>query len=505
MKKNRKRVLIAAALVLICLGVVSIVFLGRTLIWKYLGNHSQPIQNGSQTYIFPEMELEKGGFDQLMQKLTNCDNYPQKENISEFRASVDKEGKIKDFTVHIVGFDAAEEYTEDLFYVYESEDKKLTLSREVVSYKPSYYDVNLSAVYLGSQMKRIPIRAEIALLNFVHYSVEYNKTIQIEQGKPIMEGRNGEDFPLLSYDDYQRGIGGISDGKSAIVISLNDGTGPMGQRMEYFCEAIDEESIAGDKETTMQTDYYINGNQFKVTGDAGENWVDTGIGEDALEETLGIYGNAISEDSIYADGNGFFAVFYGAVPTLHISRDNGENWSDFVFDRVMPREVNRRIVHFLDSNVGYVALGTDWSMGTGSGTVLYWTHDGGASWQEVEEQDQQDAMSVDALMLTGAAFVDENNGIVTMETPDSSESWPQVFVTTDGGVSFQEMSMSWETMAADISFLNKVDRLTFENGTYTLIMGQGTYGNQKAKFTSTSLSEGWVLQETYIGTVHLDG
>lgn len=100
-----------------------------------------------------------------------------------------------------------------------------------------------------------------------------------------------------------------------------------------------------------------------------------------LEETKAVYGqgNMIPENSVYADGNGMFAVFWGETPTLHVSKDDGETWTDFVFQEEYPRLCTSRIVRFLDPENGYVGLGTDWSMGTGGATYIGWTLDGGSN------------------------------------------------------------------------------------------------------------------------------
>ena len=45
----------------------------------------------------------------------------------------------------------------------------------------------------------------------------------------------------------------------------------------------------------------------------------------------------IPENSVYADGNGMFAVFWGETPTLHVSKDDGETWTDFIFQEEYPR------------------------------------------------------------------------------------------------------------------------------------------------------------------------
>ena len=99
----------------------------------------------------------------------------------------------------------------------------------------------------------------------------------------------------------------------------------------------------------MQTDYYFRGEELMLTDDSGETWVASGLTTKQLEETKAVYGqgNMIPENSVYADGNGMFAVFWGETPTLHVSKDDGETWTDFVFQEEYPRLCTSRIVRFL--------------------------------------------------------------------------------------------------------------------------------------------------------------
>ena len=133
------------------------------------------------------------------------------------------------------------------------------------------------------------------------------------------------------------------------MISLTDGGGVMGERIEYICAPADENALVGQTETVMQTDYYFRGEELMLTDDSGETWVASGLTTKQLEETKAVYGqgNMIPEN-----------------PTLHVSKDDGETWTDFVFQEEYPRLCTSRIVRFLDPENGYVGLGTDWSMGT---------------------------------------------------------------------------------------------------------------------------------------------
>ena len=182
----------------------------------------------------------------------------------------------------------------------------------------------------------------------------FQPDIQLEAGTPVIEADSSGQFPLLSYEDYQQGLGGVSDGSSSVIISLTDGTGATGQQIRYLCQAADEESLSGNPETTMQSDYRIQNGELYLTGDCGETWISAGLSEAQLQETLETYhmGNILAQDSFYADGSGTYMFFYGKIPTLKITEDSGSTWREITFDREMPRTVTRRIIRFLDDETG---------------------------------------------------------------------------------------------------------------------------------------------------------
>ena len=99
----------------------------------------------------------------------------------------------------------------------------------------------------------------------------------------------------------------------------------------------------------MQTDYYFRGEELMLTDDSGETWVASGLTTKQLEETKAVYGqgNMIPENSVYADGNGMFAVFWGETPTLHVSKDDGETWTILYFRRSIRDYALRELFVFL--------------------------------------------------------------------------------------------------------------------------------------------------------------
>lgn len=445
--------------------------------------------------------LEEDGLSGLLEWIGKEYEVPENADVAFFGAELRQTGEVYDFTLSLEEFDEQKEYVRDVRFVYTSSTGSLDQSEEVNTLLAVEYDPNAEVSYLNQCFLKIPFEAQMRALDFDRYTVEFIKDTQLLEGTAVIDGRDGEAFPVLTWEEYRQGTGGGSDGSSQLVISLTDGTGATGQRIVYLCAAADEEALVGSPEAVMQTDYRINGGELSLTDDYGETWVSSGLTETQVQETLDTYqsGQQIPENSFCADGNGRFALFYGASPVLRILENDGEEIRDIPFEENFPRNCIARVVRFLDEENWYAGLGTDWSMGTGGATYVYWTHDGGETWE---------AHSVggdDSLILTGLVYTDLTNGMMTKEDPFGNESWPHVYITSDGGESFAEIDFPWDTISDDVTFLNKVDSLTYENGVYTLIMGQGSYGNMKARFTGNSLSGVWTFEESYVGTVHTWG
>ena len=98
---------------------------------------------------------------------------------------------------------------------------------------------------------------------------------------------------------------------------------------------------------------------------------------------------------------------------------------------------------------------------------MYWTHDGGATWTS------STSLYEDSMMLDGLAFADTSNGVASLQTVNGDEQYPALRVTTDGGAFFTELVLPWESLPSSVSFLDKVDTLTEEDGVFTLTLGTG--------------------------------
>ena len=280
-----------------------------------------------------ENTLEQAGLAAILDKVKETEEFPEHGDIAYLGASITEKGEVTDFTLTVTGFDDQDQYISHVGYTYDSGTQELSCREYQETALPTYYDPNADFTYIDEQIRRIPFEAQIRLLDFDRFQVEFQPDIQLEAGTPVLDGSGGQDFPVLTWEEYQQGQGGVSDGSSALAISLTDGTGATGKRLEYYCEAADTSALSGHPETVMQMDYRINNGDLLLTGDAGESWVSTGLSSQQVSETTDTYqrGGSLFEDSYFADGNGVYAVFYGEMPTLRLSRDKGGTWQDIPF------------------------------------------------------------------------------------------------------------------------------------------------------------------------------
>ena len=487
-RKNRANFLILAAVLLVVVGAAALIFSRREQTLRQTG-----------TGVFLEEDGLAGLKVFAAQEGVNGD-FPEHATASWLQAQVDENGEIGSFTLTLQEYDGQNEYVKDVSYQYDSVKGQISRTENENTLTASWYNPNADFDYLDEQIRKIPLADEIALLDFDRYSVEYSPDMQIQEGKPVMDGRERESFPLLTYEEYLQGAGGDSDGSTQVVISLTDGSGATGERIDYVFSPAEEESLSGHRDTVMETDYWFSGGELMLTDDYGENWISAGLTEEQIRETEEVYRQSgyLPENSIYADGDGMFALIYGKTPTFRLTLDGGETWTDTAFDLDFPRTCTARVIGFLDRSEGYAGLGTDWSMGTGGATYVCRTHDGGLTWES------RTVDIGDARILTGLAFADRMTGILSAEDLYEDNLWPCIFLTSDGGESFSEITLPWESLPEEVQFLNRVDSLALENGVYTLTLGQGDYGNKKVEFTSGDAVT-WTYVKNYTGTVHTRG
>jgi hypothetical protein len=497
---RRTKVLLIAVLLL---GVVIAgVFFGL----RYAVYYPSVIVSGENTCWIGRYNLSKDGFARLQEIVDRSQGMPQNANVAFFEAYVDKKGCVIGFTLSLDTFDEKGVYLGLVNYRYS--DRKL-------SYNPPTLD-NLSLVrqenpngtldYLGEQIKKIPFSEQIEKSGLSQYAIRYQPYTMLEKDTPVFDERSGAPFAVLGPEDYNAGGGGFSDGETNVVFLLYDGQSMVdGQMYWYVFEPVEPALAVGNPEVFMECDYYISNGRLQFRRNYGQDVIDADITADELSETMDFYRNGpyLPPESLFisADVALPIAYFYGAAPMLKISADNGSTWSAVPFPsaKEFGRSVTKRAVGFVTPQFGYVALGTDWSMGGGENKRCYFTFDGGESWT-----DKALPLAGTSRTLSDFAMADEENGVVALNE-GMEGNFPLLYGTTDTGDTWEEIRLPYEALPREVQYLTYIDSLVYENGKFVLTLGQGDSGTIKAVFTAADINSTWEYVEAHNATIHSIG
>lgn len=256
---------------------------------------------------------------------------------------------------------------------------------------------------------------------------------------------------------------------------------------------------------TPVCDYRISGGRLALTRDHGQTWIDADATAEEVEETLEFYRNGLflppSSVFISTDRSLPVAYFSGGSPLLHLTADDGAQWTRIPFPTAAEfgRAITRRVIGFATPDFGYAALGTDWSMGAGEHKMCYFSYDGGLTWEEKELP-----LTMTSHTLAGLAMADESRGIAAFDT-DASEAYPVVSATADAGDTWAEIALPFDEVPVEVGFLSDVKGLSFEQGTFTLALGQGNQGTRRALFEAEDVQGPWRFAGIDEVPIHLVG
>ncbi|HIS39198.1 MAG TPA: helix-turn-helix domain-containing protein [Candidatus Onthousia faecavium] len=501
-KRDQKRQLILIAL-LISFTVVLMAFF---IIFDYIKYHPSIIKIGNNDYKISNYVLEEKGLEKLQNIVEKSEKATAEYNVSYMEIEVNKNGKLENFTLTVNYFDNNMIYVGRGSYTYD--DKNLTYSYTAKEDEKTLlvetYSKNNNIANISEKIKKIPLKEQIKLSELDNYYISYRPNTTLEWGTPIFDARDNKKITTLTKEDYNKGIGGKSDSGVFFAIRLNDGSSiASGQQYLYVFDSTLEDTPINPN-YMMETDYYINNGKLQFTRDYGKTYIDADITEEDLEETLNFYGSlSLEENSWFLSTNNLIpiAYFYGEEPVLKISNDNGKTWSEHKFitsSETLGKEITRRVVGFTSQNFGYVLLGTDWTMGSGEIKKLYFTYDGGSSWEEIP------------LPLNGTSHVvydfcmyDELVGVLVLR--DTLEAnFPLVYSTVSGGKTWNEVRYRDSNLPDEITFLSDVDRIEKDGDTYYIKMGQGDSGTLKATFRTGDMIS-WSFVKTSEENIHTVG
>jgi len=433
---------------------------------------------------------------------------PEKLNVASFEAELSRKGVVNSYRLTLCGFNSSNEYVGMYYFWYDHNKKEMTFTHSDAPIAMILFNENYEISGFFAQLKRLPLSKQVAKLNFDKYFVLFRSNTQIEKGRPIIDCSKDGTIPITSLKDYKSGQWGISDGTTGMYFSLYDGSSWIAENMiRYRMIPTNPETLGTTKGYIMKCDYRLTKQGLKVTRDYGETWIDVDISAEDLEY---FYRNnsTIPEGSYYVseDPGGIIAIMYGGKPLLRISHDDGATWK--TIDFAVPgnsgiedygKAMIYRVIGFTSETDAYVALGSDWTPGSGETKVAFFTDDGWKSWTK-----KSLPLSGTSRTLSGMCFSDSKNGILSLE--NSNEFMvPVLFYTNDGGDTWNALEFSENLIPIRGLWFSKVDSLVFENGTYTMIVGQGPDTSMKMKFQSDRLDGNWSFVENYQAVVHTVG
>lgn len=416
-----------------------------------------------------------------------------------------KNGIVKQFTLSLDAFNEDEEYIGRVGFTYQ---------KNILNYTPltndnldlvHTYSKNSNLTYISEQIKKIPIRKQIKASELKYYVVRYNPGTKIDKGTPIFDCRDSKEVKVLSKEDYNKGLGGISDGDTRNVIRLYDGSSIIAEEQYLYVFDEIQEDVPNNPEYMMETDYYINDNTLKFTKDYGKTWIESDLTKEQIDETLEYYkSNSLEPNSWFVSTNDLMpiAYFYGKEATLRISKDNGETWRDLKLPNQEDfyKGITERVVGFTSQNFGYVALGTDYSMGSGEMKKIYITCDGAETWNEINPpvEDYSSEALIDLYMY------DKDKGVIALNNSQDI-NMPNIYATTNGGESWKKVDFTYFNLPDEITYITDIDKITFENGEYYIQLGQGDSGILKPIFRTRDLLNNWEFVRTKQENVHTVG
>ncbi|TSB48235.1 WD40/YVTN/BNR-like repeat-containing protein [Alkalicoccobacillus porphyridii] len=185
--------------------------------------------------------------------------------------------------------------------------------------------------------------------------------------------------------------------------------------------------------TDQPADYSINDEEFLVTFDQGENWIQVPIEPQTLftGEYTGSQEELINDSYVLTKDRAVFlyAVHQTSGITVHTisTTDQGKSWQETPISNIESRPTLRfRTMDLLNEKFGYLIFSGERTMSSESGYV-YLTNDGGESWTLVGIPDT-------IRLIAGGGFINETTGFLSYGTinPDA----PDLYVTNDAGTSW---------------------------------------------------------------------
>ena len=467
--------------------------LGICLLFSGCFSFSEPprstpfsLQSGQQDFSLGTFQITEKGIEGLVSVLRDYVPLPETLGLHMINAKVNSSGELQSFDLLLEGYDNSKNSTGLYWFSYWDHQMDYIPPEQYPSPELSVaYNSNNDLQALNREFLRIPWEQQFSLLQGSDFSISYNGNRQTLEGEPLIDGRNQVDFPILTWEEYQSGQGGVGDGKTSVLFTLKDHDS---QSMIFLCDPDDPSTLVQSRQPGDQTACREKDGLLQFTRDYGETWISCDLPQETVEQTLAFYQSSQPPEGTYyisPESPGILAFLYGADPNLYLSRDNGSSWQAIPIgewdETLRGLGYGSRAVKFFNEQEGYVGIGTDFSMGLGGYKGWFSTKDGGKTWEE------HSLPGGDTEILRGMSFCDPQHGVVSVRS--ISASYTTFFATEDGGATWTEMMVIPEDVREAEGYMYcYASSLEYTGGQYVLTISQG---DQKTEFAASSLQSPW--------------
>lgn len=236
--------------------------------------------------------------------------------------------------------------------------------------------------------------------------------------------------------------------------------------------------------------YSLQNDELNITYNKGSNWTTVPVEKDLLFE--GEYNGNKQEliENSYILTEDRAAFLYSEGPNwdeksilLTYSLDQGETWKEAVVTETFS-VMRFRKVDFLNDELGYIIISGGRTMSEESSHVFL-TRDGGASWEETNN-------SGVTRLISDGGLIDETTGFLSFGTIDPRE--PDLYLTQDAGNTWEKSVFNIPEKYGEIFVTAEIP--VKEEDHLAVLVNQGPNGDYeggavKGKFTSEDEGKTW--------------
>lgn len=247
------------------------------------------------------------------------------------------------------------------------------------------------------------------------------------------------------------------------------------------------------EDANKECTYKIEDGKLYFTYDYSNTWIE--VPQDIYNDILDD-GDYKLDDQLYSINKDI--TYISGKNNIYITTDEAKNFQKINFNE----QGDIKFVYAPSDSEIYVVVGADYAMGRYA-PIIYLTEDGGESWNSINDYNNLGWLSY------GSFFNVLNKNAIFLIDPNADGSYANIMVSDDTMRTFENLVLPDGTFKndADNGVLNFKDiydtpeEVENDNGTYKLIVGQGSdgdyNGNDKVLYESNDDGKTWYFVEEF--------